>query len=50
MTREMEYAKCVALLGMMLHLELISKKEYSEVKSKLMDKYMVIHNFEGPAA
>lgn len=50
MTKEMEYAKCIAVLKIMLNQGIVSEKEYLEVKSKLMDKYMVVNNFEGPAA
>lgn len=50
MTKEMEYAKCIAVIGMMLRLELISEKEYGDIKSRLMNQYMILNTIDGPAA
>lgn len=50
MNRNMEYAKCIAVIGMLLRLGLISEKEYGDVKSKLMNKYIIVHSFDDPAA
>ncbi len=41
MTREMEYAKCIALLRKLVRKELLSEKEYAQAKRQLMDRYLV---------
>lgn len=46
MTREMEYAKCIAVLSKIYRLGLLSEAEYNEVRRKLMDKYFIIHKTE----
>lgn len=46
MTREMEYAKCIALLSKIYRLGLLSDAEYNAVKHKLMDKYFIIQQTE----
>ena len=42
MTREMEFAKCIALLRKAVHMELITEEEYTVARNKLMDKYLII--------
>ena len=46
MTREMEYAKCMAVLRKIVRLELITENEYVAVRNKLMDKYLVVRDFD----
>ena len=46
MTREMEYAKCMAVLRKIVHLGLISENEYAVVRNKLMDRYLVIRDLD----
>ena len=50
MTREMEYAKCIALLRKIVRMELITENEYVAARNKLMDKFLVIRDFDGQAA
>ena len=50
MTREMEYAKCMAVLRKIVRLELITENEYVEVRNKLMDRYLVIRNLDNQVA
>ena len=50
MTREMEYAKCMAVLRKIVRLELITENEYVAVRNKLMDKYLVPKDFDHQAA
>lgn len=45
MTREMEYAKCIAVLRKTVRLGMITESEYEVAKNKLMDKYLVIRTF-----
>lgn len=42
MTREMEFAKCIALLRKAVRMELITEAEYTAARNKLMDKYLII--------
>ena len=50
MTREMEYAKCMAVLRKMLRMGMISETEYTKVKARIMDNYMIIQSHDGEAA
>lgn len=50
MTREMEYAKCIAVLRKIVRKEKITENEYVAARNKLMDKYLVIRDFENQAA
>ena len=50
MTREMEYAKCIAVLRKIVRMELITEHEYVAARNKLMDKYLVVRDFGGRAA
>ena len=50
MTREMEYAKCIAVLRKIVRMELITENEYVAARNKLMDKYLIIRDFEHQAA
>ncbi|MGN8945248.1 hypothetical protein ACTNEF_09125 [Bariatricus sp. HCP28S3_E4] len=50
MTREMEYAKCMAVLRKIVRLELITENEYVAVRNKLMDKYLVVRDFDNRVA
>lgn len=46
MTREMEYAKCIAVLSKIYRLGLLSEVEYTAVKHKLMDEYFILRKTE----
>lgn len=50
MTREMEYAKCMAVLRRIVRLGMITENEYMAARNKLMDKYLIIRDFEHQAA
>lgn len=50
MTREMEYAKCMAVLRKIVRLGIITENEYMAARNKLMDKYLVIRDFDHQAA
>ena len=50
MTREMEYAKCMAVLRRIVRLAMITENEYMAARNKLMDKYLIIRDFEHQAA
>ena len=50
MTREMEYAKCMAVLRKIVRMELITENEYVAARNKLMDKYLVIRDFDNRVA
>lgn len=50
MTREMEYAKCMAVLRKIIRMRMITESEYVAARNKLMDKYLVIRNFDNQAA
>lgn len=50
MIREMEYAKCIAVLRKIVRMEMITENEYVAARNKLMDKYLVIRDFENQAA
>lgn len=45
MTREMEYAKCMAVLRKVFRLGIITEVEYVSVRNKLMDKYLISRDF-----
>lgn len=42
MTREMEYAKCMAALRKILRMGLLSEAEYMMARNKIMSRYLVI--------
>ena len=44
MTREMEYAKCIAVLRKIVRMGMITENEYVSVRSKLMDKFLFVHS------
>lgn len=46
MTRQMEYAKCIAVLRKMYRLGLLTDAEYAAVKNRLMDQYLIIRKTE----
>lgn len=50
MTREIEYAKCIAVLRKIVRMEMITENEYVAARNKLMDKYLVKKDFENQAA
>ena len=50
MTREMEYAKSMAVLRRIVRLGMITENEYIAARNKLMDKYLIIRDFEHQAA
>mgnify|MGYP003539890988 FL=1 len=50
MTREMEYAKCMAVLRKIVRLGMLTENEYVAARNKLMDKYLVINDFDHQAA
>ena len=43
MTKEMEFAKCMALLRKAVRMELITEVEYIIARNKLMDRFLIIH-------
>ena len=46
MTREMEYAKCMAVLRKIVRLGMIRENEYVAARNKLMVRYLVIRNLD----
>lgn len=50
MGREMEYAKCMAVLRKIVRLELITENEYVAARNKLMDRYLVIRDLDDQVA
>ena len=50
MTREMEYAKCMAVLRRNVRLGMITENEYMAARNKLMDKYLIMRDFDHQAA
>ena len=50
MTREMEYAKCMAVLRKIVRIGMIKENEYIAARNKLMDKYLVIRDLETQVA
>ena len=46
MTREMKYAKCMAVLRKIVHLGMITENEYVTARKKLMDRYFVITDWD----
>lgn len=50
MTREMEYAKCMAVLRRIICMGMITESEYMAARNKLMDKYLVIRDLETQVA
>ena len=50
MTREMEYAKCMAVLRKIIRTEMITENVYAAARNKLMDKYLVIRDLSTQVA
>ena len=50
MTREMEYAKCMAVLRKIIRMGMITENEYVAARNKLMDKFLVIKDLENQVA
>lgn len=46
MGREMEYAKCIALLCKAYRMQLLTEEEYNIARNKLMDRYMIIKSVD----
>lgn len=44
MTREMEYAKCMAVLRRIYHKGSITESEYRYTKGELKDRFMIMEN------
>lgn len=42
MIKAMEYAKKIAVIRKLLHMNMLSEDEYKAVKDKLMSEYMVL--------
>ena len=42
MTREMEYAKCMAVLRKIFRMRVLSEAEYMMARNKIMSKYLMI--------
>nr|WP_294484706.1 SHOCT domain-containing protein [uncultured Anaerosporobacter sp.] len=50
MTREMEYAKCIAVLRKLFRKEMITEMEYNKARQKIMDRYLIVQSGECDAA
>lgn len=50
MTKEMEFAKCIALLRKAFRKELLTEVEYIVVRNKLMDRFLIISEDDPKAA
>lgn len=46
MTREMKYAKCVAVLSKILRMGAISEAEFKKAKSRIMDDNLIARKFD----
>lgn len=44
MGRELEYAKCIAVLRKIFRMGLISETEYMVARNKIMSKYLVLES------
>lgn len=44
MGRELEYAKCIAVLRKIFRMGLISETEYMVARNKIMSKYLVVES------
>jgi len=42
MTKEMEFAKCIAVLRKSIRLGLISESEYTVARKRLMDRFLIL--------
>jgi len=42
MTKEMEFAKCIAVLRKLFRLGLISEAEYTVTRKRLMDRFLIL--------
>ena len=49
MGRELEYAKCIAVLRKIFRMGLISEAEYAIVRNKIMNKYLVVETSQSVA-
>jgi len=50
MTKEMEFAKCIALLRKAFRMELLTEAEYIAARNKLMDRYLIVREDDPKAA
>ena len=44
MRRELEYAKCIAMLRKIFRMGLISETEYMDARKRIMSKYLVVES------
>ena len=49
MGRELEYAKCIAVLRKIFRMGLISEAEYTIARNKIMNKYLVVETSQSAA-
>ena len=49
MGRELEYAKCIAVLRKIIRMGLISETEYMVVRNKIMSKNLVVESSQEAA-
>ena len=49
MGRELEYAKCIAVLRKIFRMGLISETEYMVARNKIMNKYLVVETSQSAA-
>lgn len=49
MGRELEYAKCIAVLRKIFRMGLISETEYMVARNKIMSKYLVLESSQEAA-
>lgn len=49
MGRELEYAKCIAVLRKVFWMGLISEAEYTIARNKIMNKYLVVETSQSVA-
>ena len=50
MTKEMEFAKCMALLRKAFRMELLTEAGYIAARNKLMDRYLIVREDDPKAA
>ena len=49
MRRELEYAKCIAMLRKIFRMGLISETEYMDARKRIMSKYLVVESSQEAA-
>ncbi|MBQ6812475.1 MAG: hypothetical protein IJP06_05105 [Agathobacter sp.] len=49
MGRELEYAKCIAVLRKIFRMGMISEAEYTITRNKIMNKYLVVETSQSAA-